>query len=85
LAALNRLLEPARAASEMQPSFLAKPAHKLRTPRSGLQVHPELLMRRDLARDVIAPPRLRVRDGSTLAALSKKETVPDEMLTSARV
>ena len=50
--ALNRLLGRLREANEMQQRFLANAAHELRTPLAGLQMHLELLLRRDLPADV---------------------------------
>lgn len=54
VAAFNRLLDRLREASEMQQRFLANAAHQLRTPLAGLQMHIELLLRRDLASDLRA-------------------------------
>ncbi len=54
VAAFNRLLDRLRDASEMQQRFLANAAHQLRTPLAGLQMHLELLLRRELAADVRA-------------------------------
>ena len=54
VAAFNRLLDRLRDASEMQQRFLANAAHQLRTPLAGLQMHLELLLRRDLAPDLRA-------------------------------
>lgn len=48
IAAFNRLLAQLREASAMQQRFLANAAHQLRTPLAGLQMHSELLLRRDL-------------------------------------
>ena len=50
--AFNRLLGEVRDASTMQQRFLANAAHQLRTPLAGLQMHLELLLRRDVSRDV---------------------------------
>jgi two-component system sensor histidine kinase TctE len=50
--AFNGLLSQVRDASTMQQRFLANAAHQLRTPLAGLQMHLELLLRRELAPDV---------------------------------
>ena len=50
--AFNKLLGRMREASAVQQRFLANAAHQLRTPLAGLQMHLELLLRRDLAPDV---------------------------------
>src|SRR6202022_401694 len=50
--AFTRLLHRLRDASDMQRRFLADAAHQLRTPLAGLQMHLELLLRRDLPAEV---------------------------------
>ncbi len=50
--AFNKLLGRMREASAVQQRFLANAAHQLRTPLAGLQMHLELLLRRELAPDV---------------------------------
>ena len=50
--AFNKLLSRIREASAVQQRFLANAAHQLRTPLAGLQMHLELLLRRELAPDV---------------------------------
>ena len=47
--AFNRLLGRLSEAHAMQQRFLANAAHQLRTPLAGLQMHLELLLRRDQA------------------------------------
>ncbi|HUH95115.1 MAG TPA: sensor histidine kinase [Casimicrobiaceae bacterium] len=83
--ALNRLLGRLREANEMQQRFLANAAHELRTPLAGLQMHLELLLRRDLPADVrdevSGMHKATVRAGhlaNQLLALAKAEaTAPD--------
>ena len=50
--AFNKLLARMREASAVQQRFLANAAHQLRTPLAGLQMHLELLLRRELVPDV---------------------------------
>ena len=50
--AFNKLLGRMREASAVQQRFLANAAHQLRTPLAGLQMHLELLLRRDLVPEV---------------------------------
>ena len=82
--AFNGLLDHLRDASTMQQRFLANAAHQLRTPLAGLQMHLELLLRRDLPADV--RPELERMHSATvrasrlanqLLALAKAESVPD--------
>jgi two-component system sensor histidine kinase TctE len=82
--AFNRLLEHLRDANQMQQRFLANAAHQLRTPLAGLQMHLELLLRRDLPADVrTESERMHVatvrasRLANQLLALAKAERPPD--------
>ena len=90
--AFNRLLGEVRDASTMQQRFLANAAHQLRTPLAGLQMHLELLLRRDVSRDV--RPELERMHGATvrasrlanqLLALAKAESSLDVPHELARV
>ena len=84
VAAFNNLLQQLHDSSTMQQRFLANAAHQLRTPLAGLQMHLELMLRRDLAPEVRA--ELSRMHGATiragrlatqLLALAKAESAPD--------
>jgi len=82
--AFNGLLGHLRDASTLQQRFLANAAHQLRTPLAGLQMHLELLMRRDLPSDVRSELQrmhsATARSGhlaNQLLALAKAESAPD--------
>ncbi len=82
--AFNNLLQQLQDSSTMQQRFLANAAHQLRTPLAGLQMHLELMLRRDFSADVRT--ELQRMHGATiragrlatqLLALAKAESVPD--------
>jgi two-component system sensor histidine kinase TctE len=82
--AFNALLGQLRDASTLQQRFLANAAHQLRTPLAGLQMHVELLLRRELPADVSSAlhrmHHATVRAGrlaNQLLALAKAESAPD--------
>ena len=85
VSAFNGLLARLRAANTMQQRFLANAAHQLRTPLAGLQMHLELLLRRELPAEVRAEI-LRMhtatvrssRLANQLLALAKAESPPDQ-------
>jgi two-component system sensor histidine kinase TctE len=52
IVAFNQLLGHLRDANTMQQRFFANAAHQLRTPLAGLQMHLELLLRRELSDNV---------------------------------
>jgi two-component system sensor histidine kinase TctE len=83
--AFNQLLDHLRDANTMQQRFLANAAHQLRTPLAGLQMHLELLFRRDLPADVrselerMHSATVRAsRLANQLLALAKAESAPDQ-------
>jgi len=85
ISAFNGLLESLRDANTMQQRFLANAAHQLRTPLAGLQMHLELLFRRDLTAEVRAELQrmhsatVRAsRLASQILALAKAESAPTE-------
>ena len=90
--AFNGLLSQVRDASTMQQRFLANAAHQLRTPLAGLQMHLELLLRRELSPDVrgeverMHGATVRAsRLANQLLALAKAESAPDHSRELERV
>jgi len=83
--AFNQLLGHLRDANTMQQRFLANAAHQLRTPLAGLQMHLELLFRRDLPAE-LRPELERMHSATVrasrlanqLLALAKAESAPDQ-------
>jgi len=90
--AFNQLLDHLRDATTMQQRFLANAAHQLRTPLAGLQLHLELLLRREVPAEMRA--ELERMHGATvrasrlanqLLALAKAESSPKETGAFQRV
>lgn len=90
--AFNDLLKEVRDASLMQQRFLANAAHQLRTPLAGLQMHLELLLRRELSPDVRGEVE-RMHGATTrasrianqLLALARAESAPEHGRTVEQV
>jgi len=85
VSAFNGLLGHLRDANAMQQRFLANAAHQLRTPLAGLQMHLELLFRRELPAEVrselerMHSATVRAsRLATQLLALAKAESAPDQ-------
>jgi two-component system sensor histidine kinase TctE len=76
--ALNRLLAQVRDSNEMQQRFLANAAHQLRTPLAGLQMHLELLLRRDLS------PEVREEIDGMHTATVRASHLANQLLTLAK-
>jgi two-component system sensor histidine kinase TctE len=77
--ALNRLLERARAVNAVQQRFLVNSAHQLRTPLAGLQMHMELILRRQLA------PELRSEIERMHTATIRTARLANQLLALANV
>jgi signal transduction histidine kinase len=76
--AFNKLLGRMRDASAVQQRFLANAAHQLRTPLAGLQMHLELLLRRELA------PELRAEIEDMHVATARASHLAKQLLALAR-
>ncbi|MDE2003969.1 MAG: HAMP domain-containing histidine kinase, partial [Betaproteobacteria bacterium] len=76
--AFNGLLGQLRLANELQQRFLANAAHQLRTPLAGLQMHLELLSRREL------PPDTRAEVGRMHGATARAGHLASQLLALAR-
>ncbi|HKW81740.1 MAG TPA: sensor histidine kinase [Casimicrobiaceae bacterium] len=76
--AFNKLLGRMREANAVQQRFLANAAHQLRTPLAGLQMHLELLLRRDLG------PEVRAEIEGMHVATTKASRLAKQLLVLAR-
>ncbi|MEP7181912.1 MAG: sensor histidine kinase [Betaproteobacteria bacterium] len=76
--AFDDLLSQLRNASAMQRRFLANAAHQLRTPLAGLQMHLELLLRRDHV------PEVRAELTELLGATTRAAHLANRLLTLAK-
>jgi two-component system sensor histidine kinase TctE len=76
--AFNRLLDRLRDAVEMQQRLLANAAHQLRTPLAGLQMHLELLLRREL------DPGLRAEVETMHSAMMRASRLARQLLALAK-
>ncbi len=78
ISAFNNLLGRIREASAIQQRFLINAAHQLRTPLAGLQMHLELLLRRDL------DPEVRSEIGDMHTATMRASHLATQLLALAR-
>lgn len=76
--AFNKLLGRMRESSAVQQRFLANAAHQLRTPLAGLQMHLELLLRRELV------PEVRAEIEGMHAATMRASRLAKQLLALAR-
>ncbi len=76
--ALNRLFAKLRESNESQQRFMANAAHQLRTPLAGLQLHLELLLRREFQAD------FRAEFEGMLAATMRASHLANQLLALAK-